>query len=39
MGRRAVEMLLLQIRQGQPVESKVVVPTELIVRESCGAKR
>lgn len=39
MGRRAVEMLLLQIRQGRPVESKVVVPTELIVRESCGAKR
>ncbi|MBM3133769.1 MAG: LacI family transcriptional regulator [Chloroflexi bacterium] len=39
MGRRAVEMLLLQIRQGRPAESKVVVPTELIVRESCGAKR
>lgn len=34
MGRRAVEMLLLQIKGDNLSESRVVLPTELIIRES-----
>ncbi len=35
MGRRAVELVLALIR-GEPVPSVVTVPTELVVRRSCG---
>ena len=39
MGRQAAEMLLQQIDGKELSESRVVLPTELIVRESTGAPR
>jgi DNA-binding LacI/PurR family transcriptional regulator/signal transduction histidine kinase/ActR/RegA family two-component response regulator len=35
LGRRAVEMLLAQL-QGETVPEKVLLPTRLVVRRSCG---
>jgi PAS domain S-box-containing protein len=34
-GRQAVEMVLAQLR-GEPVPQQAIVPTKLIVRQSCG---
>ena len=34
-GQQAVEMLLALI-EGQPVPEQVAIPTELVVRQSCG---
>jgi LacI family transcriptional regulator len=38
MGRTAVQMLIERIR-GREVPLKVVVPTKLVIRSSCGAQR
>lgn len=39
MGRTALELLLERIRTKRPISKKVIIPSELIIRESCSAVR
>ncbi|MBL8160614.1 MAG: substrate-binding domain-containing protein, partial [Anaerolineae bacterium] len=39
LGRAAVELLLKLIEQPEAAHESIVIPTELIIRESCGARK
>lgn len=39
LGQRAIEILIAQLDDHSPIPRRVVLPTNLIVRESCGCNR